>query len=69
MIDQKYGLSVYGFENNTQKEITIGQMIKWCTHTFGKYRPISVRPKWKVSFSTFYFLNESHRNLFLLKWG
>lgn len=69
MIDQKYGLTVYDIPSEDKDRITY-DMHDWCTKTFGKTITNRYIPaKWKQSFTTFYFMTEKHRNLFLLRWA
>lgn len=70
MIDQTYGVSVYGFDNDFEKNSFAVDSGIWCEQTFGK-SPVGrwSIPKWKQSFTTFYFREEKQRTLFLLRWS
>ena len=70
MIDQKYGVIVYSFDSDEEKLQIETDMYNWCTAQFGISKAtLSTRPIWKKSFMTFYFMKESHRSWFLLKWS
>lgn len=70
MIDQKYGVTVYGFDSHEEKTAMSTDMHNWCTEQFGVSKAtLSTRPVWKQSFMTFYFMKEKQRAWFLLKWS
>ena len=60
LIREKYGVTVYDYDMNAKVTI-IQEMREWCSATF------SVRT-YKPSLSNFYFLKESDRLLFIMRW-
>jgi hypothetical protein len=60
LIKEKYGVSVYDCDSDTTRD-PIKEMRTWCSATFG------VRT-YKPSLSNFYFMNESDRLLFIMRW-
>lgn len=59
LIREKYGVSVYDCDANYNAQLK--EMREWCGATF------SVRT-YKPSLSNFYFLKESDRLLFIMRW-
>jgi hypothetical protein len=68
-IDQKFGVTVYGFQSDDQKAQFESEVSKWCVSQFGYSSNNPYIKTWKRSFDTFYFMSESQRSWFLLKWS
>ena len=59
LIREKYGVSVY--DCGTTHSIQLKEMRTWCINTFGEGNV-------RQSLSNFYFLNESDRLMFIMRY-
>jgi hypothetical protein len=61
-IEYKFGVSVYEFKTEEEKEMFRMEARDWCVATFG-------RRNFTASFNTYYFMTEAQRTWFILKWS